>query len=68
VRVIVSRAVAANQELRRQVNDLMSKHMKSSTDWDICCVNASNTTQVGAFTIGTSLIGADALGNAPFTY
>lgn len=68
VRVIVTRAVSANQELRRQINEIMAKHMKSTTDWEIICVGKSSSTVTGPFTVGTSPIGAEALGNTAFTY
>ena len=66
VRVIVSQAAAQNAETRRKIHEIMQRHEKTVTDWDLLGVTSS--TQVGPFIAGTSKVGVDACGTAAFTF
>lgn len=66
VRVIVSQAAAKDRETRRKIHEIMARHSKTVTDWEILGVSSSTT--VGPFVPGVSTVGVDALGAAAFTF
>lgn len=66
VRVIVSRAAAADPEVRRKIHSVMQRHEKSVTRWKIMGVTSPTT--VGPFVVGVSRVGCDAIGDTAFTF
>lgn len=64
--VIVGQASARSAETRRKIGALMSKHMRSATDWDI--LEVATPTTVGPFIVGSSPVGVDVVGPASFTF
>ena len=64
--IVVTSATAADPEKRRKINEVMQRHGRSVTRWNI--VRASNATQVGPFVFGTGIIGSTALGAAAVTF
>lgn len=66
VRVVVSQKAARDAETRRKLHEVLQRHEKFVTDWEILGVSSSTT--VGPFVCGQSRVGDDALGAVAFTF
>lgn len=69
--VIVSATSARDAETRRKIHEIMARHSRSATRWEIMePTSSAATTTTGPFLIGAgnNRIGATAIGAAPFVY
>lgn len=66
--VIVSIAAAKDAETRRKIHEIMARHCRTATRWEIMA--ASSSTTVGPFLVGAgnNTIGATAIGDTAFVF
>lgn len=66
LQIIVKPASARNVQTRRRVNQVMQRHVKTTTRWRI--IETSSTTTVGPWIVARAIIGATALGDVAFVF
>lgn len=64
--IIVDASVTTDAETIRKVNEIMARHSKTVTRWEI--IAASSTTTTGPFVCGVGTCGVDAIGSAAFVF
>lgn len=66
LQVIVKPAAAEDPETRRKIHEVMARHCKTTTEWEI--LESSDGVHVGPWTVNVGVVGATAIGDAPMTF
>lgn len=67
LQVIVTPTAARSPSLlRRQVHQVMARHCKSTTRWQI--IESADHVTTGPWVVGVARVGATAIGSAPYTF
>lgn len=66
LQVIVTTAAARDPETRRQVHEVMARHCKTSTRWQI--IETANNTTTGPWVVAVARVGATAVGSLSFAF